>query len=296
MSRVAGVLLFSALSFMPVAAVANAEPQSRPVSFKSASAEALAQQLVEIIYARDSTNQWREQFLAQAAMLDCDCKGDAAAKQFMAEPWRSAVVASFNGDAIVEHLRRAMIAGMTTDEMRKVVSFYKTELGQKIHRAEKPEIRAAGTETQQFAEMSEWASRLEASPERKKVTLELIEKSGAVDLAANTLVNIGFGTAIGVMSAFPADAPRPTNDDILAQVESQRGVIQSMLRSMLPSAMSKIYRDLSVAELRAYSSQFKTPSHKKLVSVCAAAMNEALRAQAMAIGAAFTKDFSAQRS
>ena len=117
-----------------------------------------------------------------------------------------------------------------------------------------------------------------------------------MDLAANTLVNIGLGTAIGVMSAFPSNAPRPTNDEILEQVESQRSVITSMLKSMLPPAMSKIYRELSVAELRTYASQFKTQSHKKLVRVCAAAMNEALKAQATAIGAAFAKDFTAQRS
>lgn len=277
-------------------AAAVADPPTRPTNLHAATAETLAQQVIEIIYAREAANQWREQFLAQAAMLDCDCKADAAAKLFMAESWRSAVTRSFNSEAIVEHVRRAIVANMTPGEMRKVLAFYGSALGRRIHRAEKPEIRAAGAEAQHLAEMAEWASRLEASPERKKVTIELLEKSGAVEVATNTLVNIGLGTAIGVMSAFPSNAPRPTTEEILEQVESQRGVIASMLKSMLPPAMSRVYRDLSVAELRVYAGQFKTPSHRKLVRVGAAAMNEALKAQAMAIGAAFTKDFSAQRS
>jgi hypothetical protein len=258
--------------------------------------EARAGQLLELNHVREGVEGWREMLHQQDMLENCACEVDDATKRRATEGWRAAVETTFNANAIFSHLQRAVSTQLTTTELEAVAAFYASDLGKEVLRLERPPKLNSRTPEQDAEAFIRQNQMLESDPVRKKVINELVESGDMLGKLVDVLSSISIGTSIGALAVWPEGQPRPTQEDIIEQVAEQREPMKEMIRPMLFGMMAEIYQSLNIADLRKYRAVQEEAVHKKFGNAMISGLREALEAQAIAIGAAFTKSFTAQRS
>jgi len=279
--------------FIALATPAVADPAARPVAAPSQEVAALAARAVQLTYMRESAQRWRDLLLGQAATPDCGCGMSAETKAKVAAAWRRAVAAGFDAGRFEDDMRGAIAAGLDAGDLKRWMAFYETDLGRRIHAAERPQPPDKTPPQQAMAEMQRLARRLDATPDRKRVLQDLAASMGGADFAVEVMMSFSLGTALGSAAALPKGQPRMEEAEIIALVEKQRPIFHAVIAPTLVPTLSRIYRPLTTAELRTYHARMMTPTGRKFTSTFLAAYRLALRRQALTIGAAFATEFSA---
>lgn len=295
--RFAKHVLVGCIAIAATAQPVAAEPVTvRPAAPQASEAAALAARLAELHHFRGGAEKWREMLASQTATVNCDCRQDEAMQARIREAWSAAVAKRFDSGAIVAHMQRGLAAAMTADELADVVRFSLSPLGQKLYGVERPAEPRAQTREQQLVELGQTAKWIDGDGERKAAMLELMQATGVIEAQTEALMSLVAGMSEGATAALPEGAPRPSSEDLGRMVDAQRTMISGAVKAMALPVYASTYRGLSVAEIREYAAASRAPAAQTFIRIVASSLNEALKAQALAIGAAFVRDFRAERS
>jgi hypothetical protein len=273
----------------PVSAqVATATDASIVVSGKS-----LARKIVEASHIGETAKAFRKMLLAPTALPDCG--GDEETKQKMAAAWQTAVSVGFNEDGFVADVERQLAERLQPEALSTWLAFYETSLGRRIRAAEMPDLQDKTPELM-LAEYSQAGKLLNADPARKRVIERIANVAGSVDASVDAMLGVALGTALGSNASMPKGQPRLDHKEVLALVEAQRPVMRAAISEMMVPMLGNFYRDLTLAELRGYLSELSSQQSRDFIRAFRSVFNDALRRQALNIGAVFAKEFTATKA
>lgn len=201
--------------------------------------------------------------------------------------WAKAVKIAFRPDRTMDAIAKGL-QKLTDEERRSLIAYYDTPAGQRVRTLEE---KAATPEAQ--AAMQAFAPKFMADPkngERVKLYQQIDDATNASAVGTELGMRIAHVTAFGMVNATKGTQNVDTVE-LQKQIESQRPqVAQQMKQTMLVSS-AYTYREMSVAEIKAYVKFLKTPTTQKFTAIVFKAISQELTAQATAFATEFGKIF-----
>ena len=285
-------LLFAATS-LPAAALAH---KAAALSPDIEAKRALASELLDLSNVQEGVEGWKRGLQMQGAAGDCGCGG--ASKEVMLK-FKSAmplaVREEFNPAEIVGYLCNATAKALSASELKELVKFRHSALGQKISAAEKASQERAKSHTpaELQARLNTFRAKLAATSSRKALIQKIVTMQGGVRGYVDAMINISIGTAWGTAIANP-DRPHLSNDEIVAAIEPMRGPMESQAAPVILAAYASLYEPLSDADLKMYLAELSKPLSQKFSDFSMTAFSASLRAQTIKVGIRLAKEIDSQ--
>ncbi|MEQ1697012.1 MAG: hypothetical protein ABL901_14340 [Hyphomicrobiaceae bacterium] len=261
---------------------------------------ALAAQANEIGGLRHALDKWRDVLAAQDAAAACGCKVEPKTREKLNNSWLQAVAHGFDASKMASRIQTAMTDELTAADLKAVVGFDKTNLGQRIIAATlgtKPGKAEAPSQDRLAAEMAKLADAgkvLAADPRRAAVIAELVEVTDAVKGQIDALMGVALGSLKGSAAAMPSNRPQPAEDEISELIASQRVMMQAAFSSMMPQAFQAMYADIATDDLQTYVTWRKSPPARNFQRVQDASFVAALQATSETIGRHFARNMEGE--
>ncbi len=255
---------------------------------------AMAAEANEIGGLRMALDKWRGVLVAQDASATCACNVEPKIREKVYKSWQHAVAQGFDVDKIADDIRAALSEQLTAADLKAVVDFDKTQLGQKITAATlgsksskeepKPDRLAA-----EMSKLAAAAKTLAANPRRAAVIAELVEVTDAVKGQIDAMMSVSIGSLKGTAAAMPPSRPQMPDDQVAELIENQRRTMQAAFESMMPSAFESMYAAISTQDLKIYAAWRKTAAARNFQRVQDASFIASLRAVSEKIGGHFAR-------
>ena len=201
--------------------------------------------------------------------------------------WVNAVKASIRADRIVDAIDKGL-QKLTVAERRSVLAFYDTPAGQRIRTLEE---KASQPDAQPAIEA--FAKTFMADPknaERLKLYQQIDRATHGSILGTELGLRVAHATALGMANA--TRGPATIDQAALEkQVESQRPQIAQQVQQVVLLTSAFTYRDLTVAEIKAYLKFLTTPATQKFSTVVLNSLTNELATQARLFGSELVKNF-----
>jgi hypothetical protein len=191
----------------------------------------------------------------------------------------------FASDYAPEHLRSVALATfesqIDSSLVANVLAWYNSPVGRSITRLEEASSAATTDSKSRMREGADLYSR--ASPDRQLLLKRVVE----VSHAAETMVSIVIGTAIGVQQGIISEQPSrvgPSVAEVTAVLEKKRPqMIQAYSGAMLAS-VSSAYAMASDEDIRRYADFLSSESGVKFTATGVRAVEQALAEAARDLG------------
>lgn len=255
---------------------------------------AMAAEANEIGGLRMALDKWRGVLVAQDASATCGCNVEPKVREKLDKAWKYAVTQGFDADKMARDIHAALADNLTAADMKAVIAFDKSALGQKIISATlgsksskeepKPDRLAA-----EMAKLAAAAKTLAANPRRAAVIAELVEVTDAVKGQIDAMMSVSIGSLKGTAAAMPPSRPQMPDDQVAELIENQRRTMQAAFESMMPSAFESMYAAISTQDLKIYAAWRKTAAARNFQRVQDASFIASLRAVSEKIGGHFAR-------
>lgn len=253
---------------------------------------ALAATLLDKARLGAAIEAWQQMLMGADSVPDCACDDDAWRERFVAA-WQAAVRNAFDARTIVAEFEAGYATAFSAAELSELLAFFDTPLGRKVGALEQA-VEEETSEAEALAAMAASMKALEGMPRRKMVLKQLTARMGGEEAMVEMFVNLGIGTALGAAAATPAGRPRIDEATIVAEVEQGREALRKSLAAAVIAQNAWMYRSLSLDELEQYDALYATPLWRRSTALSILLFNRAMRKQALAIGAAFAREWNAE--
>ena len=201
----------------------------------------------------------------------------------MRDAWRTAAEGRFRADEIFETAAVRMEGTLTPDEIAGLEDYLSDGLGARVtalEAAAQDPDNAAQVEAEKQAYLdslgSDFAERFDLLEDCAQA-LQMIETSVAM------VLNISYSISSGMMAT--GQLPGMTSEeDILASLAKQEPQIRAVVERNVLSSLAYTYRDLSDAELRAYTAFLQSEPAKAIYAVMDRAIEDVVRRDSRALG------------
>lgn len=263
-----------------------------PDGERSVDKSALVATLLDRARLGAAIEAWQQMLMSADSVPECACDDDARRERFAAA-WQAAVRSAFDARTIIAEFETGYATAFSVGELAELLAFFDTPLGRKVGAIEQA-VEAETSEADALAAMAASMQALEAMPERKMVLKKLTARMGGEEAIVEMFVNLGIGTALGAAAATPAGRPRIDEATIVAEVEQGREELRKTMAAAVIAQNAWMYRSLSLAELEQYDALYATPLWRRSTALSILLFNRAMRKQALAIGAAFAREWNAE--
>jgi hypothetical protein len=188
--------------------------------------------------------------------------------------------------------RKQLAVALTPDDTKQVLAWLSTKLGTRITQLEETANADPVKAQERLAGGSKF---VDALPPPRKTRIERFERAvEAVQTNLNVIVDTNIGIARGIALAMPGDAPAIDIDAVVAQIESQRPMLENTLRPQVIASLAMTYQPLSDADLDAYIEFLESPVGRKYVTGSSLALEKALSDAALELGRQMAKKSATQ--
>ena len=256
---------------------------------------AMAAEANEIGGLRIALDKWRSVLIAQDASAACACNVEPKIREKLYKSWQHAVAQGFDVDKIAGDIRAALSEQLTAADLKAVVDFDKTQLGQKItaatlgSKSSKDDAKSPDRLAAEMAKLAAAAKTLAAHPRRAAVIAELVEVTDAVKGHIDAMMSVSIGSLKGTAAAMPPSRPQMPDDQVAELIENQRRTMQAAFESMMPAAFESMYAAISTQDLKIYAAWRKTAAARNFQRVQDASFIASLRAISEKIGGHFAR-------
>jgi hypothetical protein len=189
---------------------------------------------------------------------------------------------AFEASALRESVRGDFMRGLTPVQVTQLDLWYFSALGQRITALENS---FTGPERDSQADMTAGVAVFEAAtPERKKLVVELAQQTRAVDLTTQVVLNFGVAMALGMSRAAPEGTPQASPETLREAVEAQRPQMQTYFANAVVATYALTYQGLSDADLAAYIAFVATPTGQEFNVLTMQAVDRAMTDAAFRLG------------
>ncbi len=143
--------------------------------------------------------------------------------------------------------------------------------------------------------MAAMVKQIEVNRTRKALLQKLSVEQGGAKAIADAFINISIGSAMGASAAAPANRPAPSREDIVAQIEAMRPMMEKQFGQIVVPALASQYESLSDGDLKDLLALSQKPLERKWTAFSLASFNAAMRAQAMKIGARLAREIEGEK-
>lgn len=235
---------------------------------------------------------WERMLAVQQRFPSC---GDREKDERIQAAWVTAVGRALKTRSIsLERTRTAAAAAFSPEELRTLQAFHSSSFGANVLTKEREAMAERSTQDAATAAagLALAQKTIEENPARKRALARLSRAAGGEDVQLDMLVNVQTSLAVGMLAASKG-RPQFDMDEINAAVEQTKPMLRKMISAFHLVGYEQIYRQLSVADLDAYSDHLESPLGKKSVAFALHSYNEVLGAAMMAVGEEFTKEMTA---
>jgi hypothetical protein len=201
--------------------------------------------------------------------------------------WQNASKSAFRPDKTIEAIAKGM-EKLTDQERKALIAYYDTPEGKRIRVLEE---KAATPDAQ--AAMQTFAPKFMGDPkngERVKLYQQIDEATKASAVGTELGMRIAQATAVGMANATQG-AQNVDTALLEKQIEAQRPQMAQQMKQTMLLSSAYAYRELSVAEIKAYVKFLKTPATQKFNAIVLKALSNSLIAQARTFSTDFAKVF-----
>jgi hypothetical protein len=270
----------------PAPAVAEAAGQTARLE--------LARKLIEISNIPEGVESWKRSISNPSSVGQCNCAREVQLR--LGEAWMSAVAREFDSKQVVADLTEITAQQLSAADIKRNLDFRNSPVGLKISASEKAhQASTAGHPGVAKTKAEAAAKVLAADPGRARLVALIMKEIGGVRAYSDAMLNISLGAALGSSAAAPADRPRLSPQEIMAQIEKSRPAIERQMAPLILVSQGAMLAPLSNADLRAYAKELSTPAGRRLTAVTNAAFNASLRNQALKVGQRLIKEFNAEK-
>lgn len=219
-------------------------------------AEARMTVLVDVLKLRDSALILRDEGLRYAQDLNADMLGGEGGTG-----WQVQVEAIYDPDRMVEQVRTALAAELQTDEVEAVITFFASDLGQRIVTLENSARVAIGETDVEEAARARFTA-LEGTDDPRLQRLVAFAAAGdMIERNVTSAMNSNYQFMRGLAEG---DALDMSEQDILADVAGDMEEIREDTTSWLMGFFLLAYHPLDDAELESYIAFSKTKAGEAL--------------------------------
>lgn len=287
-------LAFALVSFVLVSSSSHAQDRA---STDQDQRRALAAQANEISQLPVALDKWRGVLAAQDASATCGCSLEPKMRDKINKSWHYAVDRGFDADQMAAEIQAALAGNLSAADLKAVIAFDKSPLGQKIIAAtlgtkSAPKDANPDRLAAEMAKLSAAAKKLAADPRRAAVIAELVDVTDAVKGQIDAMMSVSIGSLKGSAAAMPSSRPQMADDEVAGLIENQRAMMQSAFSAMMPSAFELLYSTISTADLKAYAAWRKSAPARNFQRVQDASFVASLRAVSEKIGGHFARSMA----
>lgn len=189
--------------------------------------------------------------------------------------WAKASKTAFRTDRIIEAISKNL-EKLTEQERRGLIAYYDTPAGNRIRTLEE---KASTAEAQ--AEIVAYGQKFMADPkngERVKLYQQIDEATNASAVGTELGMRMAHTTAIGMANATKGSLNVDTAL-LEKQIEAQRPQMTQQMKQTMLLSSAYTYRDLPVAEIKAYLKFLKAPATQKFTAIVLKSLSNELIAQ-----------------
>lgn len=213
--------------------------------------------------------------------------------------WRKAVDGVFERPDVSRSLAERQVQELSEAEIRQVLAFRRSSLGRKVTEAEVtspfPQDKLGDTAFI-AAELGRAVRALAKDRARRTVLSNILQASGGGAMQAEILMTMSRGFAIGMALASPQGRGQMSIEDVMAFADRDRPKFIALMREIAVPSLALAYRNLTNSELSTYLAQLRSPTGRKNIAAVVKGLAVALNDASIAIGKAFARDVTAQRS
>lgn len=258
---------------------------------------ALASELLALSNVPQGIESWKKMLLTTANFDQCGCGGAKGMVAKLKDGWSKAVGEEFKTEDVVQTLAAATAEALTSAEMKSLIAVRKSRIGLKVNAAEHAaHVRANENDPAAAAKrMTAVVRKIEVNRVRKALLQKLSVEQGGARALADAFINISIGSALGASAAAPANRPTLSREEIVAQIEAMRPMMEKQFEPIMVPALASQYEPLSDGELKELLVLSRKPLERKWTAFSLASFNAAMRAQAIKIGARLAKEIEGEK-
>ncbi len=234
-------------------------------------------QLLNMLYRRSGMQQQMDQLpMVIQVSFDQAVEEDNAFQRLprsVIEEMRAAIGIAYDSESIRNNVLRECHDRLDIDDLKGVLGWLDSRLGRKLTRLEE-----LASSPEAYTQMQRYALALEHTPPSAK-RLAVIQQLDAAMKATDTGVEIALNTqaavAMAVVASLPAEQ-QPSYSQLTATLEQYRPQIRHVVENQTLVALLYTYRDISDAELTAYSTFSCSPSGTRYHDAFIAGLGAAL--------------------
>lgn len=168
---------------------------------------------------------------------------------------------AFSSEIILSDIRSAVKASLSNKEAKKLLKWYKSDVGAEITAAEEK-----SSSENAYAEMAQMAQKLMSDADRVAFAKRLDSLIGATDMAMDLQEFAGIAVLSAIQSASQPDAP--LNMALFkTQIAAANAQSRVMLEQMISLSFLYSYKDIEFAKLEKYESFLREPESVKFNEV-----------------------------
>ena len=256
---------------------------------------ALAAEANEVSGLRTALEKWRDVLAVQDAAAACGCTVEPKIREKISKSWLYAVEQGFDVNKLATDIHAAMVEKLTAADLRAVVDFDKTNLGQRIisathgSKSTRGELNSPDRLAADTAKIGAAAKTLAANPRRAAVIAELVAVTQAVKGQIDAMMSVFVGSLKGSAAATPSGRPQMDEDKVAELIEDQRAMMQTSFESLMPSAFEAMYSAIPTDDLKTYVVWRKSAAARNFQRVQDDSFVASLRATSEKIGGHFVR-------
>ncbi len=266
--------------------------QSQPAAVTLADARvARSSVLLEQWHTPAYLDIWRQQ-LAKAITVPPGAGKEAESR--LRDDWRSAVMASYDANAMLAEMRQALSQTMTLADLEAGIRFAETDVGRRIRKALEPPA-VPPEDGASMARSQAAAAALAKKPGRQSLIRDINTAMNNVEATVAVIISFSLGSAIGATAALPQGSPQMDPADLVHMIEKGRPQMRAAIASYVEGRIASLFESVANDDLETYLQELTTPAGKAYVDASNRAFEVALRKQAITIGGAFARNMRAQQ-
>ena len=212
--------------------------------------------LVDVLKLRESAFILRQEGLTYAADLDADMLNGQGGSS-----WQVQVDAIYDADRMVEAVRSALAGELEAEAVETVITFFASELGQKIVTLENTARQAMSEGDVEEAARARYAELADSDDSRLTQLTAFIASGDMLNRNVTSALNSNYQFMRGLADG---DVIEMTDEDILADVANETEEITEDTTSWLYGFFLLAYHPLDDAEFESYLEFSETEAGKAL--------------------------------
>jgi hypothetical protein len=296
-SRVFKSAVFAIAVIIVTATQLFAQQTNSPPTTDIAVRSELSRKLVEMLNIRTGAEQWRDMLLEPSALPACQCRTSSETQQQLIASWKNAVHETFDATAVATAIQVSLTRHVSADALSSSLEFYaEPALGRKISKIEKAQYLSRASDAEMGARIMRAQQSLTLNPSRTALLKAIIFEAQTVEATTNAFLNIPLATTMGSMVAFPMGYPRMDTAQLTTMIAARRPAVREFVSALALPAHAWLYGSLSDNELSTYLAELRAPHSKRIIPIVLEAFDRTMKQQALSIGAAFARKFTASRT